>query len=754
MSKDAIEIAGEFEREIWCTPEHESPRFMIATVNVNANSDGKVTEAVVKGYAEEGELRPGIPYRFYGNWKTHKRHGKQFEFKTFTQSQPHGRRGVIRYLMQLPGIGEVIATRMWDTWESNAINTLRERPAFVADKIAFLTPTNAEAASGKLKQAKMLEDTTIALLDLLDGRGYPKKSIREAIQRWGNRAPEMIRVNPYLTVAMRGVGFAIADKLYLDLGKNPARIKRQTMCLEHAILNDGSGHTWFDALKWCQSTLREKIASANVDVGRAVKLGVRTKRLAFRRDDSDKPWVAYRRHAESEKAIADKIKWVIDEPALWDDMEVNASVTKHQAEHLRRATQGKIGILTGSPGTGKTFSTGALVQSVIAKYGDGAVAVCAPTGKAAVRVTEAMNKFGVHVQARTIHSTLRARPLETGPGWEFEHNSNNPLPQQFIFVDESSMCETELVASLLRATHRDTHLLFTGDVSQLPPVGGHGAPLRDFIAAGLPHGELIEIQRNSGRIVKACAQIKATGHFDTSTKLDVRANENLIMVPASDPETQKQRLLSLIQAVDQEHDPVWDLQVLCAINDKSPVSRKHLNPWLQSFLNKDGEGCDGSPFRVGDKIMCTKNSWCNLTSAEGTGHSSSDDKVFVANGELGRVHEVSPGYIVVDVESPYRRLFIPRAVNGKSETGCDWVLAYACTCHKYQGSEVPIVAVMLDDTIGAKLVCDRAWVYTAISRAKYVCVLIGEKTTVEGFCQRQTIHKRKTFLMEAIHRDT
>jgi exodeoxyribonuclease V alpha subunit len=743
MPEEAVEIIGEFEREIWSTPEHESPRYVIGGISMNG--DKEVT--TVKGYAEEGELRPGIPYRFYGNWKTHKTWGKQFEFKTFTPSAPHGRRGVIRYLMQLPGIGEVVATQMWDCWETEAIDKLRDEPELAADRIRFLTPVKAGLASETLKKSKMLENVTIELMDLLDGRGFPKKTIREAINRWGNRAPELISRNPYLTVVFRGVGFGIADKLYLDLGKDPARLKRQTMCLEYAILNDGGGHTWFSD-NWCLKSLQEKIASADVLIGKAVKLGVRTKRLAFRRDAKGRPWIALREHADNESAIADKIKGVAGDGTLWAGLVADVhDVSSHQGEMLKRATQGKIGVLTGSPGTGKTHTTAAIVREVIARFGAGSVAVCAPTGKAAVRVTEAMHNFGVDVQARTIHSTLRAYPNESGPGWTFQHNSKEPLQQQFIFVDESSMIDASLMDSLLRATHRDAHVLFVGDVSQLPPVG-HGAPLRDFVLAGLPHGELSEIRRNSGRIVKACAQIKATGRFDVSPRLNTKANENLVIVKAGSESAQKHQILDLVRGVHSSgRDPVWDLQVLCAVNDNSPVSRKKLNPWLQSFLNKDGARCDDNPFRVRDKVMCIKNGWYKLHDGDEV------DKVFVANGELGRVHEVAPAHTVVDLEAPQRRVFVPRAVNGKSETGCDWVLGYVCTCHKYQGSEVPVVAVLIDETVGAKFVCDRAWVYTAISRAKHACVLIGQKSTAVEFCKRQTIRKRKTFLAERIISD-
>jgi len=225
---------------------------------------------------------------------------------------------------------------------------------------------------------------------------------------------------------------------------------------------------------------------------------------------------------------------------------------------------------------------------------------------------------------------------------------------------------------------------------------------------------------------------------------------------------------------------VWGVQVLCAVNKKSELSRRDLNKLLQNHLNPH-PAISGSPFRLRDKVICVKNSWLPLVevaSRNGKGRVElvdNDDnltindknQVYVANGEMGEVVKVEQGYFHIQLSAPKRLVVVPRGkaddkagddaagdedgnVEESTGTGCDWELGYAISTHKAQGSEQSVVIVMIDESGGAKRVCDRSWTYTAISRAKQCCVLIGKLPTAYGFCKRQTIAKRKTFLKEKI----
>src|SRR5581483_2766975 len=207
--------------------------------------------------------------------------------------------------------------------------------------------------------------------------------------------------------------------------------------------------------------------------------------------------------------------------------------------------------------------------------------------------------------------------------------------------------DTSLAASLFAARATGCHILIVGDPNQLPPVG-HGAPLRDLIAAGLPYGELREIRRNAGTIVRACAQIRDGVAFEVDERLDLAAEspKNLAVVPAMNIDGQVKAMLSAIERSKAIGvDPVWGVQVLVPVNAKSKLSRKELNSILQRELNKSGRKAGNNPFMVGDKIVNTKNGFfpvANGSEANGDDvHMDDDGKVFVANGELAEVVEVS-----------------------------------------------------------------------------------------------------------------
>ena len=298
----------------------------------------------------------------------------------------------------------------------------------------------------------------------------------------------------------------------------------------------------------------------------------------------------------------------------WPDAARLPDLSEHQREQYARAAHGSLSILGGRPGTGKTYT----LARLLAMVPKGRCAVAAPTGKAAVRITESLARAGVaNVRATTIHSLLKVTSDGGGDGWEFEYNESNPLPLDWIFVDEVSMCSTSLTAHLLAARMPGCKVMLIGDVNQLAPVE-HGAPLRDMIAAGLPTGTLIQIQRNSGRIVKACHAIIDRKTFEPSERLDLEAEspENLLHVERKDPEQQIETLKGMLEkfrggakVAGRPVDPVWDTQIIVPVNDKSPLARSKLNTILQGFLNPAGEQHAGQRLRVNDKIVNGKNSW-------------------------------------------------------------------------------------------------------------------------------------------------
>lgn len=732
---------------------------------------------LVKCQAEIDELRAGLSYRWYGHWQEHHKHGKQFVAKTFVRCQPHGQTGTIRYLMLAPHVGRATATMLWDTFGGDAVRILRETPDVAATAVGGqFTAARAVEAAEWLKEEAAMEGVTIDLMDLLAGRGFPRDTAKKAVGEWGNRAAVLLRKNPYLLMRFRGCGFLRTDAMYVDRGGNPDALKRQALCAWYALARDTEGHTWHSP-SVAEAGMRANVAGTAVRVVPALQLARRAALVAVHRPGDGTTWIAEGRKARNEASVAERLRELAAGLPQWPSVaELDAS--PHQRDQLSRAAQGPVAIFTGSPGTGKTYTAARLIDTLGQRFGLANVAVAAPTGKAAVRITEAMQGYGVNIRATTIHRLLGVESRSAGDGWAFRYQEDCPLPYRFVVVDESSMIDTDLMAALLRACARGTHLLFVGDTNQLPPVG-HGAPLRDMIAAGLPCGELRQIvrQQAGSSIVQACAAIRDGRHFRTDEALAPGIGQNLKLVPTRDNVWTAARIGELLGQLRRAgHDPVWDCQVIVAVNRKSELSRHDLNKQLQRLLNPAGQRAGTSPFRTGDKLVCLKNGFLPVAdcAAPDENQEAVDGKVFLANGEQGRVVDVADKLTTVRLTAPKRCIKVPRgdareSTSGASHannsgndgngndgndmsaaTGCNFDLAYAISCHKSQGSEWPVVLVGLDEYPGARYVCSREWLYTAISRAKKLCLLVGKRATADGMCLRQAIQRRKTFLKELI----
>lgn len=443
--------------------------------------------------------------------------------------------------------------------------------------------------------------------------------------------------------------------------------------------------------------------------------------------------------------------------SMWPDIATIENIDCHQREQLDRALTKRVAILGGSPGTGKTWCVAQLIKALLAsgRVGIDDIGIGAPTGKAAVRLSEVMMAAGLDLRARTWHSFLGVGEQSESGGWTFLHGPGCPMPYKVLIGDESSMCDLSLMKSIFAARQPGCHVLLVGDTNQLPPVGG-GAPLRDLIASDqCGYGELTEIKRNSGGIVEACAAIRDGKPWSQFTKA---TGTNLIHMESQNP---MESLTNQIVGISMGNvDPVWDCQVVVAVNERSELSRKRVNEFMQNKLNCSPK-VEGTRFRERDKIVCLKNGF--YESVLGVDESDEDintnerGEVFCANGELGSVQKIETKYMLVKLDSPRRLVKVllgkSSESDGESEvsgSGCQWDLGYALSVHKSQGSQWPIVLIVLDDYPGARMVCDRSWLYTAISRAQKQCFLVGDLRLAERFCRVQKIDQRKTFLKELI----
>lgn len=720
-----------------------------------------------------GTLAPHLAYRLYGHWTTYankrtKRPEKQFAVKTFVQCQPHGQAGIIAYLRQAPGIGAAIAIALQQKFRGQAVEILRSQPEVATAAAPKLSLEKAKLAAAWLESEKALEDTTIELIDLLGGRGFPRNLGKRLVMgtalnpALGNKAAEVVQADPYVLLDYRGCGFGLTDKMYLDLGGDPSSLRRQSLCAWDACKRDSDGNTWLSQ-QAIVAALSGKVSGAAVRAPDAVMLAKEEGLVAIRRDEGGRLWFAEKGRADDERAVAEGVRQMLAEKAEWPPNSYRFDdLSAHQAGELFiRGFAGQtaikypspLSILGGGPGTGKTYVLATVVKALVDLHGSHQVAVATPTGKAAVRVNEVLSDFGVSIKATTIHRLLKATYADGA--FYFGHDEDEPLPYRYVIIDEASMVGTGMAARLFAARAKGTHLLFVGDTHQLPPVE-HGRPLADLIAAGVPYGELTELHRQAAgsSIALACKAIREGKPFKTDQRLDPDNGKNLILVPGSGA-MGLEKIVSILKSLPRGVDAVWDGQAVVAVNEKSPLSRKAVNQRLQAELNPVGQTVEGSNFRTGDKIICLKNGSVpadkNAPDPDVNQVIDEDGKVYVANGEMGMVLKVEPKRILAAFMNPDRQIVIPtgKQIDGEASTS-NFDLGYGCTDHKVQGSEFDFALIVLDDYPGARMVCSREWLHTALSRAKVVCVLVGNRATADAMCKRLSLGKRKTFLKELI----
>lgn len=591
-----------------------------------------------------------------------------------------------------------------------------------------------------------MEETTDKLYILLGGRRFPRDLPMTLLERIGNDAERMVRLNPYLLLPINRCGFKTVDDFYLDLGHDPGRTKRQVLCGAYMLETAGDGSIWRPAVD-LHSQIRAAVGVCEEDKIR--KIAKKTDHIQYEyTDDDGKPhwdgeveWVASAKAADIERETAQLLSDASAESCRWPKIR-QGDLSDHQYEQVQVALQANAAALSGGGGTGKTFTVAHIVRECL-KHG--ACCLCAPTGKAAVRMTEAMAEQGITIQARTVHSTLGWTAL----GWT--HDRSNPLPDRFIFVDETSMVDAELFWRLLQARADGSCIMFIGDPYQLPPVGA-GAPFRDLLGFLPSRGELTEFRRNSGDIVYGGDAVRR-GHradFDKfwSDDIELKNGHNLVWRQMDGNEQILNEMMDQIQKAEQRgHDPVWDVQVIAAVNAKSELSTSEVNKVLQFRFNP-GAG----KYREGDKVMNTKNTWAkpyrkvpNPVDENAITNRAGD--VYVANGEIGRVLEVHPKWMAVEVFQP-RRVVMAGTWDTESEDdqSCAFVLAYAITSHKSQGAQFPVAITLLDTYPGARRLFDRSLLYTAMSRSKSYSVLIGSSRVMDGAIAKSNIWDRKTFL--------
>lgn len=715
-----------------------------------------------KGTVFEPQI--GLSYDLEGEWETHDQYGRQFAIDTALGREPESHSAVVNYLIDhAPWVGRPTAEKIVETFGGDALQVCKQDPTKVVEKVPGITAERAEEMAAALNKRSSLERTELEIRRLL-GQFVTKSAIGRIRSRYGREAKRKILENPYrLVYEIEGIGFLTADQIAKHLGYGHEDPRRVEAGIYHILYENAWSHghvciPYGDAVRLTAALLA--VPTETVD-SRVVAMGTEEKPLAvfeegflylqnLRRaelnvaerlsallqaeprsrvwtaDDHRASFLAARQAAEQEGVEVE----LTDESIEAALPQSHKMLKDDQVEALEKAQQSTVFILTGAPGTGKTTCLKAIIES----FGpDALIGLCAPSGKAAKRMAEQTDMC-----AMTIHRFLEAMPTDEG-GFRFGRDRTTPLIEDVIIVDEVSMVDISLMSHLMDAIKDGARVILVGDFYQLPSVGP-GNVLKDLIESEvIPTVELTIIKRQDpGLIVQNCHRIKdgqdilvdndGSPDFRFYEEDDPRKIQSIIVQLASET-------VPAIWNDDPAFDRVRDIQVITALREKTELSCKALNGVLQARLNP-GETGKGCQFREGDKVIQLKNRSVQ-DRRDGKQHS-------VVNGDIGYVEEniPRPACAVVKFENPDRQI-------GVARKSVDRDLAYALTVHKFQGSESRVVIIPVHKAFGPFML-QRTWIYTAISRAADLCILVGQRGAVAEAIRRNHSIARYSLLKKRI----
>jgi exodeoxyribonuclease V alpha subunit len=647
-----------------------------------------------------------------GEWANDRVHGQQFKARFLRTSTPTSIDGIEKYLGSgmIRGIGPVYAKKLIKAFGEKVFDIIEAQPARLRE-VAGIGALRARKITEAWADQKVVREIMV----FLHSHGVGTARAVRIFKTYGADAVQVMSENPYrLARDIRGIGFKTADAIAQRLGIAKTAMIRVRAGISYALTeatNDGHCGLPLEELLPLAGELLE-VEVALVQAALDLELADGTV-VADRVGET--PCVFLARLHRAEPAIADhllglsagKLPWpTIDaERALpWIEARTGLTLADSQAEAIRLALRSKVLVITGGPGVGKTTIVNAILRILTAK--GTVLQLCAPTGRAAKRMTEATG-----FQAKTIHRLLETDPRAGG----FKRNEANPIECDLLVIDESSMVDVALMQALLAAVPAHAALLIVGDIDQLPSVGP-GQVLADIIRSGaVPVVRLTEIFRQAAesRIIVNAHRINQGLLPD----LDRPAGDSdFYFVPADEPETAVARVVELVKSRIPRRfgfDPIRDVQVLCPMN-RGGVGARSLNIELQAALNPASGRPNGEKrierfgwtFAPGDKVMQIENDY--------------DKDIF--NGDIGYIEDV-------DIEAAELTvLFDDRSVNFLFGELDSLVPAYAATIHKSQGSEYLAVVIPLLTQHYAML--QRNLLYTGITRGKKLVVLVGQKKAV------------------------
>ena len=709
-------------------------RCVVERVTYQNETNGySVIKCRAKGYADlitvvgsMPEVHVGSVLTLSGEWTVNPKFGRQFTVSGFEETLPATVYGIEKYLGSglVKGIGPKFAARIVRAFGAETLNVIEEDPDALL-RVPGIGKLRVERIKKSWDEQKEIKNIML----FLQGHDVSTTHATKIYKTYGSDSIRVVKENPYrLADDIWGIGFRTADTIAEKLGvekETAVRLRSGLLYTLNRLSDEGHCYSRRDQLLKTGAELlavEESVLPAVLDE-------------MVRQDDVKTELIDGEDSAPGETAVylppfwfaetgtAKRLKQIFSSPAsvkvkpqgLEERIRrvTGLNYDPAQMDAIRCAAGSKILILTGGPGTGKTTTTLGILTAF--RQAGAKILLAAPTGRAAKRLSETTG-----MEARTIHRLLEFKPPEG-----CQKNEQNPLEGDVLILDECSMIDIMLMYSLLKAVPDSMTLIFVGDVDQLPSVGA-GNVLRDLIDAGVfPVVRLTKIFRQA-----AASRIITNAHRINRGRMPDLSNgkqSDFFFLEEEDPETAAQEIVRLVKERLPRAYGTRDIQVLTPMQ-RGAVGAANLNQVLQAALNADAAGLrrGGTDYRLHDKVMQIRNNY--------------DKEVF--NGDIGTVCRVNTEDRELTVSFDGREVLYD--VTELDEL----VLAYAATVHKSQGSEYPIVVMPVLMTHYVML--QRNLVYTGVTRAKKLMVMIGSTKALALAVRNVTVTRRNTMLKERL----
>ena len=692
----------------------------------NPENGYSVLKVKVKGYNDLVtlvgnllEVPAGSVLACEGDWKVDKRYGSQFVAQTWEEVMPATTYGIEKYLGSglVKGIGPKFAHLIVQQFGLDTIDVI-ETDIQRLHEVPGIGKKRVEMIRESWEKQKDIKNVML----FLQGHGVSTAYAAKIYRQYGKESIDKVKENPYrLADDIWGIGFKTADSIASKMGyeKNDLRRCQSGICYTlNQLANEG--HVYAKEEQLVQAA-RELLDAEEAPIREALTKLIQTEELQTEGEAIYLPPFYYAEVGTSSRLLAllresekDLFAPSFDLQTL--SQETGIEYDEVQLQAIQEAVRSKVMVLTGGPGTGKTTTTQGIITAL--KHLGLRILLAAPTGRAAKRMSEATG-----MEAKTIH-----RLLEFNPKDGYKRNDENPLEGDALIVDECSMIDIILMNNLMKAFPASMRLVLVGDIDQLPSVGA-GNVLHDIIESQrIPVIRLTRIfrQAQSSRIVMSAHAINQGRFPDISNGKQT----DFFFIKKEEPEAVAEEIVNLVQnrLPKAYHQPVSHIQVLTPMQ-RGVVGAAHLNTTLQQALNPSSIGLNrgGFSFRPGDRVMQLRNNY--------------DKEVF--NGDLGYIESVNLEERTLLVH------FEERLVEYEVSELDELTLAYATTIHKSQGSEYPIVVMPVLMTHYVML--QRNLIYTGITRAKKICVLIGTPKALAFAIRNLSVLKRNTKLKERLN---